>query len=342
MIRHMEFVAGADREDCNTIRTVFFGGGTPSVLPVSLLVKLLHACCGCFCISCEKTEISLEVNPATVDRDDLEQLFGAGFNRLSIGVQSFVDEELSTLGRPHTAEEARNTYQMARSAGFTNVSLDLMYGLPGQSVSSWRTSLAAALELFPDHLSIYELTIEENTIFAHLQEQGRLHLPEEEEVLRMMQVTRQETAKRGLHRYEISNYALPGWECRHNINYWQNGSYIGIGAGAVSCLSGCRFSSIADVEEYCREIETGDSVEGESEELDQEARFRESVVMGLRMTRGVSVSSLERRFGLNIAEYYGDVLSNLRKDNLLVCESDFLRLTDRGLLLANRVMSELV
>lgn len=342
LLKQMRQFAGSAGLEQYSPRTVFFGGGTPSVLSASHLVQLLHACRQCFRLPGDSTEISLEVNPATVNRDDLEQLAEAGFSRLSIGVQSFVDAELQVLGRPHTAAEARETFLMARRAGFDNISIDLMYGLPGQTVCSWEDSLATALQLAPDHLSVYELTIEEDTVFAHLQEEDRLHLPEEEEILHMMRLTLQETAKTGLHRYEISNYARSGRECLHNINYWENGSYAGIGAGAVSCLAGCRFAAVADVEEFCRRIETGESVVRESEKLGREARFRESVVMGLRMTRGVSINSLQRRFGLNAEEYYGEVLRRLQRDNLLTGGDGFLRLTDRGFLLANRVMAELV
>jgi len=340
--RQVQQFARLVREAGKEVRTIFFGGGTPSVLPVSLLLKLLQSCRRSFGIQHNNLEISLEVNPATVNQDDLSQLFHAGFNRLSIGVQSFNDEYLRMLGRPHTAAEARDAFIMARKAGFANISLDLMYGLPGQSLFAWQETLGIALALEPDHLSIYELTIEKETVFGDMQEQGKLILPEEDVVLRMMKATQEETARKGFHRYEISNYARPGKECLHNINYWQNGSYIGIGAGAVSCLSGRRFSNISNVEEYCRKIETGGSPIGDMEELDHEARYRETVVMGLRMTRGISISWLESRFGLNAADYYGGILKHLQNDDLLAMEGDFLMLTERGLKLANRVMAELV
>jgi oxygen-independent coproporphyrinogen-3 oxidase len=324
------------------ISTVFFGGGTPSSLPSSRLIQLLEASGNCFNTVHTATEISVEVNPATVEGKDLEQLCSTGFNRLSIGIQSFNDDELQALGRPHTAAEARNTFNLARRAGFDNISLDLMYGIPGQTFTSWRKSLATALELGPEHLSIYELTIEEGTVFEELRMKGKLHLPEEDEVLRMMRVILSETEKKGLRRYEISNYARAGLECRHNINYWRNGPYIGIGAGAVSCLAGRRYSAVADIEEYCRRIENNESVISEIEELNQKARFRESVVMGLRMTEGISVEKLEQRFGLNAIEYYGEILDRLQQNDLLACDGDFIRLSDKGLLLANRVMAELV
>lgn len=340
--RQVQKYARQEQSTSITPATIFFGGGTPSILPVSFLTELLASCRTSFSLGAANLETSLEVNPATVDQDDLIRLFQAGFNRLSIGVQSFVDEELRILGRPHTAREAGDVLNMARQAGFTNISLDLMYGLPGQTVSAWQETLGAALELAPDHLSIYELTIEEKTVFADMLEQGTLNLPGEDEVLCMMQMTREETAGKGMHRYEISNYARPGKECQHNINYWRNGSYLGIGAGAVSGLADRRCSNIADLDGYCRKIESGESPIDDIEELEQEARFRETVVMGLRMTEGVSINRLVSRFGINPVDYYGIILSRLQADDLLVREGDFLKLTPRGLRLANRVMAELV
>ncbi|MDW7771507.1 MAG: radical SAM family heme chaperone HemW [Desulfobulbaceae bacterium] len=342
MREHVQQTAREDGMANFLIPTVFFGGGTPSTLPVAQLAEILAACRDSLRLSHDNPEISLEMNPATVNRDVLERLLAAGFNRLSIGAQSFADKDLQALGRPHTAAESRQVFRMARQAGFANISLDLMYGLPGQTVSAWKRTLLTALELAPDHLSIYELSIEKDTVFADLLHQVRLQLPDEDQVLLMMTAALEETEKKGLLRYEISNYARPGKECRHNINYWRNGSYIGIGAGAVSCISGRRFSVIADVEEYCRRIEAGESVIAEIEELDNEARFRESVVMGLRMTSGVSIAGLEEIFGINAEEYYGELLARLQHDELLIREGGFMKLTARGFRLANRVMAELV
>ncbi len=324
------------------VTTIFFGGGTPSVLPTALLAAMLDTCRQSFSFTDNTPEISIEVNPATAGEQELEQLFQAGFNRLSIGVQSFSDRELRKLGRLHTAEQAVETVVSAQKAGFVNVSLDLMFGLPGQTVSGWRQTLARACELGPDHLSIYELTIEEGSVFADMRKQGKLSLPDEEQVLEMMAATLEETVKNGFSRYEISNYARPGKECRHNSNYWRNGPYTGIGAGAVSCLSGRRFKGIADMDEYCRRIETGQSPYVEMEELDTEARFRETVIMGLRMTEGVSIPALADCFGVELEEYYGQTLRQLRDSGLVEVEGESLRLTGTGLRLANRVMAELV
>jgi oxygen-independent coproporphyrinogen-3 oxidase len=194
----------------------------------------------------------------------------------------------------------------------------------------------------PEHLALYELTVEEGTPFARLLAQGQLALPPEEEVLAMMAVTAEETAAAGFQRYEISNYARPGRECCHNLNYWHNGDYLGLGAGAVACLGGKRTAAVRDIEEYCRLIEAGAAPWTEVEELDREASFRETVVMGLRLTAGISLRELERRFCLRAEEYYGLTLHRLVEQGLLSIAGDRLRLTAIGLALANQVMAELV
>ncbi|CAK8721954.1 Heme chaperone HemW [Candidatus Electrothrix laxa] len=290
-------------------------------------------------------EISIEVNPATVDAAGLDVLRRAGFNRLSIGVQSLSDVELCQLGRPHTVADAVQTIQMARAAGFDNINLDLMYGLSGQDPRSWQASLNRAVELQPEHLSIYELTIEAGTPFAQQQEQGNLSLPDEDTVLMMLEKTQQALNQVGFNRYEISNYAQPGYQCRHNINYWQNGEYIGLGAGAVAFLHGTRYTAIADADQFCERLEclsSGQNIWEEKEKLDRDAAFRETVIMGLRMTAGVSLMELTQRFGMNAEIYYSETLHRLIRQGMLHIVQDRLQLTTQGFLLANTVMAELV
>lgn len=311
------------------------------MLPPEALCALLAECRQHF-PHAEEAEISIEVNPATADFPALQTLRQAGFNRLSLGVQSLHDAALRQLGRPHTAAEAVQTARLARQAGFANLNLDLMYGLPGQTLPSWRETLAQALALRPQHLSIYELTIDEGTPFARQQEHGELALPDEDTVLLMLEATQQMTEAAGFRRYEISNYALIGCECRHNINYWRNGDYIGIGPGAVSCPNGTRRSAIADVAAFCSRIENGQEVWEDEERLEPEAAFRETVIMGLRMTEGVALDELRRRFGIDAAAYYGETLARLTRQGLLELADGRLRLTAQGLLLANAVMAELV
>jgi oxygen-independent coproporphyrinogen-3 oxidase len=327
------------------LRSIFFGGGTPSMLLPEVLAGILSDCLRHFPDQGE-LEISIEVNPATIDRSGLEKLRRAGFNRLSIGVQSFNDRELRRLGRPHSAAEAVQTVRQARKAGFANINLDLMYGLPDQELKSWQQSLEQGLELEPQHFSIYELTMEANTPFARQKEQGELVLPHEDTVLAMLEKTAQLVRAAGLERYEISNYARSGFQCRHNINYWQNGSYIGLGPGAVSCLAGTRYRAMADLNRFCalygEEEQLPEERWQEIECLDREAAFRETVITGLRMTAGVLLDNLENRFGIELASYYGATLIRLIEQGLLEIVHGRLRLTGHGLLLANSVMAELV
>uniref|UniRef100_UPI004056A9CE radical SAM family heme chaperone HemW n=1 Tax=Candidatus Electrothrix sp. TaxID=2170559 RepID=UPI004056A9CE len=337
----LRFCAEAYRNHLRPMTSIFFGGGTPTLLPAAALSRLLSKCLERF--SCaDEAEISIEVNPATVDRSDLAVLRQAGFNRLSIGVQSLQDAELRQLGRPHTVADAVDTVRWARTAGFENINLDLMYGLSGQGIQTWKTTLEHALELQPTHLSIYELTIEAGTPFARMEEQGTLFLPDEDTVLLMLEETQQLLMQAGLQRYEISNYAQPGYQCRHNINYWQNGEYLGLGAGAVAFFNKTRFTAIANAEQFCARLEKGQEVWMEKEKLDREAAFRETVIMGLRMTAGVSLAALTDHFDLNAESYYGETLHRLIRQGMVRIVQGRLQLTAQGFLLANTVMAELV
>ena len=321
--------------------TVFFGGGTPTTLSVKELAALLADCRQLFSFSGE-AEITIEVNPGTIDAQGLQQLRRAGFNRLSIGIQSLDDRELRQLGRIHSSQEALATIQAARRAGFDNLSFDLMYGLPGQTASDWQETLDRALDLGPDHLSMYELTVEDDTpLFVQIH-QGQSILPGEEEVLAMMAGIEAEIDRSPLARYEISNYAVAGRECRHNLNYWHNGLYLGLGPGAVSAYGGQRKTTPADFSAYCQRVAAGQEVWTEVEQLDTEAAFRETVIMGLRLLTGVSIEALRQRFGLGLTTYYGETLDRLLVEDLVAIRDGRFFLTRKGLLLANQVMAELV
>ncbi len=324
--------------------TVFFGGGTPSLLGAEVLVTILKKCLRAFphC-QVEEMEISVEVNPATIDLNGFKTLRKGGFNRISIGVQSFTDKELTILGRSHDSKAAKTTIAGAREAGFANISIDLMYGLPGQTPAAWGDSLEKGLELTPNHISIYELTIEENTPFGLAHEQGKLILPEEEETIAMLETTGELTEKSGFKRYEISNYARHGSECRHNLNYWHNGDYIGIGPGAVASSGRTRFFNIRDGEEFAKAVAQGKTGwQQERESLSNEEKFRETLIMGLRMTNGLSLAELEKRFAIDPAVYYQASLTHLHSLGLIRISRNRLYLSDKGLLFANQVMAELV
>lgn len=323
------------------LSTLFLGGGTPSLLAAEEVSAIVTGCKDLFGFD-DQAEISIEANPRTIDLEKLTLLRESGINRLSIGVQSFNDRELRILGRPYSAADAAAAVQQARAAGFDNISLDLMYGLPGQDHHSWQQTLEQALSLSPDHLSLYELTVEQGTPFHRQLEQGLLELPDEEAIASMDEITSTLCHKAGLTHYEISNYARTGYECRHNINYWQNGPYLALGAGAFSCVEGRRQQRTCDPLRYCELTEAGQSVIVEEECLEQAASFRESVIMGLRMHCGVSREGLRKRYAMELDSCYGETLNRLLDQGLLEMTTDHLRLTARGRIFANQVMAELV
>lgn len=323
------------------VETVFFGGGTPTVLPAEMLAAILDTCREHFSFEHE-SEISVEANPGTVNTEDLRLLRQAGFNRISIGIQSLVDAELERIGRQYASATAENILIASQSAGFENISVDLMYGLPGQSVETWELSLKRIIGHAPQHISCYHLTLEEGTALAQDVANSTLTVASEEEVVVMEKVALAMIGSAGLEQYEISNYARPGFECRHNLNYWQNGMYYAVGAGAVSYVDGVRQRRISSPLEYCRLLECGKSPVFEKEMLDNDSSFRESVVMGLRLAKGVHRQTLYERYGLEVESYYGKLLSELQRHKLLELDREYLRLTARGRRFANRVMADLV
>lgn len=321
--------------------TLFFGGGTPSVLTASQIEELI-ACCREYPGLAEKAEVSIEANPKTVDFMKLLQLRQAGVNRLSVGVQSFIDAELDMLGRLHTAQQSWDCVDDAISSGFHNISLDLIYGLPGQTPEHWRWNIESALSLNIQHLSMYQLSVEEDTPLARSVERQELTFPEEEEVLQMDAISSRLTGDAGVEQYEISNYARRGYQCRHNLNYWHNGDYLAAGAGAVGHRRGERWTNIKKPERYCEMVEEGENIVQERENLSQEESFRESVVVGLRLIKGVEFGHLEDRYGIHLRDYYGETLTPLLKNGLIEFTASHLRLTNKGRYIANQVLAELV
>lgn len=336
-----ELAGISQRNDLPELQSVFVGGGTPTVLACDQLCSLLQRCQKLFRLR-DGAEISVEANPGTLDPVYLRQLHQTGVNRISLGIQSFSDQELKILGRCHDRSVALEAISQAQKEGFANINLDLMYGLPGQSVGSWQKSLEIALAQRPQHLSCYQLTVEDGTVYAELRRAGRLQLPDEEAIEQMDSLTYSLCRGAGLRQYEISNFALPGSECRHNVNYWLNGDYYAAGAGAVSYLAGRRERRANNPLQYCRLMEEENAAVVAGECLDKEASFRESVVVGLRMVEGVSCQALSDRYGLELYSYYGDIIKKLLKASLVERSSTHLRLTARGRQVANAIMAELV
>jgi oxygen-independent coproporphyrinogen-3 oxidase len=321
--------------------TLFIGGGTPTIYEGGQLAGLIRDLGARFALAAD-AEITVEANPNTVTMEKLTQLREAGVNRLSLGVQSFSDRLLTAIGRSHSRAEALAAIDAARAAGFDNLNLDLIYGLPGQSLDDLRASLEVALENSPEHLALYELMVEPNTPMAHLVEEGDVTLPDDDAMAAMEAMAQGLLAGAGLQRYEIANFARPGFECRHNCNYWRNGSYLGLGAAAVSCLSGFRLKNVADPAQYGALLAQGEPPYAEAEALGLHPRFRETVIMGLRLLEGVSLSALSSRFGLTLAEVYGTTVERLVERGLLVVAGDFMRLSDQALPVAHQVLAELV
>ncbi|MBT8361563.1 MAG: radical SAM family heme chaperone HemW, partial [Deltaproteobacteria bacterium] len=287
-------------------------------------------------------EISIEANPGTIDVADLQILRDSGLNRISFGIQSFLEQDLLELDRAHNSAEGMRAVENARHAGFDNISLDLMYGLPSQSPEAWQQNLEQAFTCEPEHLSLYQLTIEKETEFYRRLQKNQLALPDEDAIVEMDEVTELLCEKHAFSRYEISNYAKPGFRCRHNLVYWHNEEYLACGAGAVGYAEGIRSKSVEDPLSYCVKIEQEKDVIVQREKLDCEASFRESVVIGLRLVKGVSEHRLFERYGISLAEVYGTHLPKLVQGGFLEYSHGYLRLTPRGFRVANTVMAELV
>ena len=316
--------------------TIYLGGGTPSLLPLPMLAEILAACRASFDVSPD-AEISLEANPGTLDAAYLEGLRALGVNRLSLGVQSAHQAELDFFKRGHSFSDAVEAVRLARAAGFDNLSVDLIYGIPRQTMAMWQETVVRALELAPDHVSMYCLTIEERTTLALWVRRGQVPPPDDDLAADMALWADERLAAEGLTRYEISNWARPGRQCRHNLIYWRNAPYFGLGAGAHSSFGGKRFWNAAHPREYTRLIEAGQSAVAGSEDIGRALEMGETMMLGLRLTEGVSLASFETRFGVKMTDVYSGELDELGEQGLVVVDEAGVRLTRRGWLLGNRV-----
>jgi oxygen-independent coproporphyrinogen-3 oxidase len=316
--------------------TVFYGGGTPNAYAPDVLVRVLAALRARFGVR-DDAEVSTEVNPDRELTHGFDVLRAGGINRLSIGVQSFVADELRVLGRRHTAADVAETVRRARAAGFTNVNIDLMFGVPGQTESSWKRSLDAALELGVEHVSTYGLTIEEGTPYAKWQLRDPAAFASNESEAQLYQIAIDTLTAAGFEHYEISNFAKPGFRCEHNANYWRNGSYLGLGTGAASYLDGVRFVHTRERAEYEAAALAGEPIPGDSEELTGDARTGEAVMLALRTAEGVDTATFRERYGVDVVTHYAPIIADYRAAGLLDADATGIRLTARGRFLANDV-----
>ena len=317
--------------------TVYIGGGTPTALPAQLLTGILQTLRDTAGIP---QECTVEANPGTVDADCLAQLRAAGANRLSLGVQSFDDRLLRAIGRIHTAEEARAAFRAARAAGFDNISLDLMYGLPTQTLDDLKESVAETLALAPEHISVYGLIVEEGTPFAAAEAARQLALPSEEVAEEMYDYLMEELPAHGYARYEISNFARAGYESRHNRGYWRNVPYLAVGAAAHGYIDGVRWGNEPDTERYIRAIQTGRSVRmPEDTERTRENAMEEYAFLALRTREGIDTADFQRTFGTDIDAVYGTVIEKYITQGLLRRAEKHVALTDAGMKLGNEVFA---
>ncbi len=324
--------------------TIYIGGGTPSLFPAELVTHILESIKYNFNFSnrWSNFEISIEANPDSLTSGWLEAVRRLGVNRLSIGAQDFSKQGLEFLERPHSVQDTLEAISIARDAGLESISLDLMFGIPGQSVSDLEKTLETACSCQCHHISCYELTVEPGTRLAQRVEAGDVVMPDEDLLSEMTDLVEAYMESQGLKQYEISNFAMEGHECRHNLNYWANGQYIGLGCSAVSYIHGVRSRNTSSLADYVRLVSEGQSAATFSESLDELAMLRETVVLGLRTNRGVSVSGLVDRFGVDIREIYGDRLKRLVQAGFIMEHGDRICLSRTGRRIANSVLSELV
>ena len=318
-------------------KTCYIGGGTPTVLKASEILKIIGEVKN---LLKADAEFTVECNPGTVDEKYLLALYQAGVNRLSFGVQSFNDEILARIGRIHKAGDAIKAIDTAKKIGFNNISLDLMYGLPRQSMKDLQESIYKAAECEVKHISIYGLQIEKGTVFARLADENKLMLPSEELVEKMYDYMLKELPKLGYSRYEISNFAKAGYESRHNLSYWQDVPYLGFGSAAHSYIDGVRYSANSDIKKYIDGIKTNNYAVEVEEKYSRKAHIEEFCFLALRTTAGIDKEKFKRVFKQNIEEIFGKVIAEQKNKQLLAENEKNIYLTPLGMKYGNEVFSE--
>lgn len=340
LLREMR-LAVEDHESGQPLDSIYFGGGTPSLMQPRQVSRIIDLAAELFSLS-PRAEITLEANPGTIGRERLQDFRAAGVNRLSLGVQSFDDVLLRRLGRAHDSAQARHAFREARLAGFDNIGIDLIHGLPGQTLYGWGEELRQALDLSPEHISVYGLTVEEGTPFALRYPEDSTEIPDQDRSAEMFETADTVLVEAGFEHYEIANYARAGYRSRHNSGYWRRDGYLGLGVAAHSLLRrehGCRFSNHDTLEEYGRELAACRLPRRDQHLLTLEDAMAEFMFLGLRLADGVLAEDFEREFGLPLCSVYGTVIDELVRTGLLQQERSALRLTRRGLLLSNRVFA---
>lgn len=323
----------------NSIDTIYIGGGTPTIISAGSLTQILECVHTSFLIS-DNAEISVEANPGTVDQEKLLALQSGGVNRISFGVQSFSDPILRSIGRIHSADQASEAVIEAQKAGFKNINIDLMYGLPDQTCEDLEASVKQAIELGITHISAYGLKVEEGTPFAALEKQGKLILPGEDIDEAMYIFTTEFLPQNGFMRYEISNFSKAGFECHHNLKYWKYQPYLGVGAAAHSFLQKERFSNISDLSQYIACVETGKIPIAMREIPKGSSAMAEYIFLALRTVQGLSITEFNNYFACDFFQQYGKIVTKLAKQKLIMVEENQIYLTTMGMKYGNVVFCE--
>ena len=328
-------IRAAEHTEDYEIVSVFIGGGTPSALKAEAIASIMRTLQEQF-FFCEDAEVTIEANPGTVDLEKLTIYRNVGINRLSLGLQSTDAEELKLLGRIHSYEEFLKSYEWAREAGFSNINIDLMFAIPGQTGEAWRQHLYQVAELNPEHISAYSLIIEEGTPFA----EQNLDLPDEDTEYQMYEDTAEILERYGYRQYEISNYAKQGYMCRHNAGYWQRREYLGFGLGASSLYGGMRFSNTHQMQEYLKESRNPDQIRQDVTVLSRNERIEEFMFLGFRMTEGISEKKFEENFDVRLMDVYGDILQKYEETGFVEHIETKWRLTRKGIHVSNHILAD--
>ena len=328
-------IRAAEHTEDYEIVSVFIGGGTPSALKAEAIASIMRTLQEQF-FFCEDAEVTIEANPGTVDLEKLTIYRNVGINRLSLGLQSTDAEELKLLGRIHSYEEFLKSYEWARKAGFSNINIDLMFAIPGQTGEAWRQHLYQVAELNPEHISAYSLIIEEGTPFA----EQNLDLPDEDTEYQMYEDTAEILERYGYRQYEISNYAKQGYMCRHNAGYWQRRDYLGFGLGASSLYGGMRFSNTHQMQEYLKESRNPDQIRKDVTVLSRNEQIEEFMFLGLRMTEGISEKKFEENFDVRLMDVYGDILQKYEETGFMEHIETKWRLTRKGIHVSNHILAD--
>ena len=336
LIKEIEMYSNENKEE---IESIFLGGGTPSILTSEEIIEIFRAIYDKFKIS-KDAEITMECNPGTLDRYKLESMKKIGVNRLSIGLQAIQEKHLKYIGRIHDYETFEKNYLEARNVGFDNINIDLMYNLPNQTLLEWKESLEKIVKLNPEHISAYSLILEEGTQLNDMYDRKEFELMEENEDIELYNYTINYLNDNGYKQYEISNYSKEGYECKHNIIYWNCDHYIGVGAGASGYIRDIRYNNENELNKYNEKIESNEKPIYTYEELTIKDKLQEKIFMGLRMNKGINLSDINKKFSIDFYEIYQEQLKKLQERQLIIIENDILKLTQRGREISNSVFIE--